>query len=107
MPTTTTWVDQPLVVGDTVNFGLAVRLNALTWDITGATVNFYHRDPSGNWSAALVATISDGPEGEALYGAPTTLLDEAGGWVRLWKVTKDGVVKLTQRIEFEVYPGPG
>jgi hypothetical protein len=102
-----TWIDHELVVGDTVNFGLAVRLNSLTWDITGATVQFHHRDPSGNWTGPLSATVSDGPGGEALYAAPTTLLDEAGGWVRLWKVTKDGVVKLTQRIEFEVLPGPG
>lgn len=102
-----TYADQPLIVGDTVLFGLLVKLNDLAWDITGATVSLYLRDPSGNWSAALSASVVDGPNGQAQYQGSTSLLDEAGPWLRQWKIDDAGNVKYSDQIEFDVEPGPG
>ena len=99
--------DQELVVGDTAIFGLAVKKNDLTWDISGATVELYLRDPSGNWSTAYSATVTSGADGEAQYSAATTVLDEAGTWFRQWKVSVSGIVKYSDGQEFEVLPAPG
>jgi hypothetical protein len=99
-----TYIDQELVVGDSVTFGIAAKRNSLAWDITGGDVDLYVRDPSGNWSAALQASVTSGPDGEAVYAASTGVLDEAGAWRRQWEVLKDGVTKRTEEIEFQVKP---
>ncbi len=97
------FTDQHIVVGNTVSFQATVRLNNVVWDITGATVLIYIRDPDGNWDSPFTATIDDGPAGHAEYTVPTTTFDDNGTWVIQWKFSKAGIVKWSDQIEFEVY----
>ena len=100
-----TYVDQDLVVGDDVTFGIHAKRNSLAWDITGGTVLLYLRNPAtGAWGSSLAGTVTSGPDGEAIYVAPETTLTDAGTWKRQWEITKGGVTKRTAAIEFEVRP---
>lgn len=96
------FVDQPIVVGDTIDFTLAARKDGAIWDITGAAVLLYLTKPDGTVLAPLTATISDGPAGAAHYQTLTTTLDTEGDWVRQWRVEKTGVVLWSGEIEFQV-----
>ncbi len=99
-----TYTDQGIVVGDDHDFGVAVEKDGVVWDITGASVKLYLRDPSGNWSTAYTATVSDGPGGLAHYQVDETVLDEVGYWIRQWEITKSGITLRTDRFEFYVGP---
>ena len=98
-----TYSDQPIVVGDTIDFKLHARKDRATWDLTGATVSLYLKNPSGIVSAALSATITDATAGIADY-TTTTELDEDGDWVRQWKVVSGAVTLWSEEIEFSVLP---
>lgn len=95
---------QNLVVGSTPDFTLYVKKDGTVWDITGATVSLYLRDPEGNWSDAYPATVSDGPAGLAHYQTDDTVLDASGEWLRQWHITKSGITLRTEVIPFSVLP---
>ncbi len=99
-----TFLDQNIVVGNDEDFRIEAEKDGTPWDITGGTVLLYLRDPSGNWSTAYTATVSDGPNGVAHYQAGETVLDEAGYWAQQWEVTKSGITLRTEVFDFYVGP---
>jgi hypothetical protein len=98
------YVSQPIVVGDDVDLYLYVKKDGVVWNITGGTVLLYLRDPDGNWSAALSATIVSGSEGIARYSADETVFDQPGDWVKQWEVTVGTTTERTKAKKFTVEP---
>lgn len=97
-----TYVVQPIVVGDTIDFVINARKDGAVYDLTDATVSLYLQKPDGTVLSAFSATVSDGPGGVAHYQTATTVLDTAGDWVRQWKTVKSGVVLWTRKRLFTV-----
>jgi hypothetical protein len=96
------YVEQPIVVGNEVDFTLYARKDGEDWTLTGGTVTLYLRDPDGNVSS-YNATISGTT---AHYQADDTVLDEAGDWRRKWRATVGGITLTSDWIEFSVEEGP-
>ncbi len=104
----TIYVDQPIVVGDTVDFKLTAKKDSAVWDITGATVTFYLMKPDGTILSPFTATLSSPTLGIAHYQVATTVLSVAGKWQRQWKVVTSGsVVMWSGEIVFRVYGAMG
>lgn len=98
------FIEQPIVVGNTHNFKLAAKKDGVVWDISGATITLTLRKPDGTLLAAFSATITNGPLGLANYQVANTVLDTAGDWQRQWFISKSGVELKTKIINFTVEP---
>lgn len=98
------YIDQPIIVGNTQDFTLYAKKDGVVWDITGATVLLSLRKPDGTILGPFTAIISNGPGGIAHYQVDNTVLDIEGDWSREWKVSKSGVEIRTKIINFTVEP---
>jgi BppU N-terminal domain len=90
-----------LVAGSTYRFQNAITKNGELWDLTGAAVTLYLRQPDG---AVLekVATVYDPAGGLVRYDSlPADLpAAQAGDWARTWRVVQGAVVVESLPIPF-------
>jgi len=94
------------VEGNTYRFRFTATLNGAVWDLTGATVRFRLRSPSGV-VLTKIATIEDSANGIAYYDSQTTDLTVPGNWVRSWEITQGTVVQESDPVRFYVRPDLG
>lgn len=98
------YFDQPIIVGNTVKFRLLAKKDGVVWDLTGATVSLYLLKPDGSTVLGpYVATIDDGPAGDASYQVSESVLDTAGPWALQFKVSKSGIVLRSRVYGFNIY----
>jgi hypothetical protein len=95
-----TYADQPIVVGDVIDFNLASRKNDVDWPSSSGVVLLYLRKPDGTWLDPFTATIT--ATGVAHYQIVDTVLDVAGQWRRRWKLSESGIIMSSRNIGFRV-----
>ena len=88
-----------------INQQLTVMLIAkdntgVVMDLTGRTVHFLTRDPSGNVDTDTTPTIADDTNGQVVHVYAVDELDEAGDWMA--KLLIDGVEVPSTRYIFTV-----
>ena len=98
-----TYVEQPIVVGNTANFEIHVKLNGVIWNIASGAATLYIRDRDGNLLGSFTGTVTDGIHGIASCTVDTTTFDVNGTWSFWWKIETSGIVKWTKQVEFDVY----
>ena len=99
------FVDQPIVVGDTVSFQTTVEKgDGVIWDLTGAAVTILFQDPSGGTHGPFTATITDPTNGIASYQVSSALLNMVGDWTRQWNIQQTGLNFWSKEIMFSVLP---
>lgn len=90
-----------LHVGDTPRMRMTATKDGTTWDVTGATITFYLKDPDGNVES-FAGTIETAASGTFYRDLATTVLDEEGRWAKRFKVEQSGVVAHSDWEEFPV-----
>lgn len=99
-----TFVQEPLVVGNTTDFILTARKDGVTWDLTSAVVTLTLWRPDGTTIGPLSATITNPTGGVAHHQVDETVLDSVGNWYRRWAVVQ-GLTKVrTRKKSFSVEP---
>ncbi len=89
-----------------INQQLTVTLNAkdnndVVKDLTGRTIHFLTRDPSGNVATDTSPTIPNDENGQVVHVYAVNVLDEVGDWMA--KLLIDGVEVPSTRFVFHVY----
>jgi hypothetical protein len=94
--------NQNIVVGDTVPFEFAPTRGGVTYDLSGADVTVYIKDPNGTVTEASTPGGVSLSGGKAYYTSPEGLFDSHGDWKMAWRVEKAGVRLTTPYIKFPV-----
>ncbi len=98
------FVNQNVVVNNTMTFRIVFKKNGSIWDISGATVTLFLEDPNGDRQGYL-ATIDDGPNGVASYQVDDTVLAIPGDWVKQWLIDAPVNIEVwSEEVTFTVLP---
>lgn len=92
-----------IVAGSTYKWNATFLKDGAIYDLTGATITLSFLPPTGV-AQLFSMTIVSAAAGTATYSSLTTLFTNAlaGGWVRSYKIVKDGVVLESPEIVFTV-----
>lgn len=97
------YLNQPIQIGDTIQFIVFAQKNGVTWDITGGTVTLTLKKPNGTSLGPYSATLDDPTAGEASYTvSDTSVINAAGIWQLQWKIVVGSITMRSAIISFKV-----
>ena len=79
------------------------KKDGVAWDISGATVTLFLRNPSGTTTSHAATAVTST---QAYFDGTTTTLGVGGDWQRWWHVVKSGIDLMYGPINFAVETRP-
>lgn len=79
-----------ITAASTYRHKLTATKDGSTWDLTGATITLYFRDPDGTVTAKS-ASLLVAASGTAYYDSSTTDVVTEGRWHRAWRVVQGSI----------------